>query len=270
MRLAIALVLLAACGRSHLASDASPPHDATGDARAPGVIDGTCQGQPGAPRVLVYTYENLWRHLSNYYARQALLDMCTTHGFHVETTNDPHAFTAERLAAFDVVVFAVTSGSGMDRDAQQDFEAWVRAGGGVVGFEAAAATEQQWPFYVANLGASFLGHAPENVRATVRLVPGHPITDGLPALDLVDQWYVFQSRPEDVPGLHVLMTLDETTLPADFPKQYELGYHALGWVYEPFGGRVFYTALGDNPTDFSNPTFLTLVSRAIEWVAHRR
>lgn len=271
MRRVIWLAILASCGNPHLARDAALAGDAApADARPAGVIDGVCQGQPGRPRVLVYTYENQWRHLSNYYARAALLDMCRSWGFHVETTNDPHAFTATRLAGFDVVVFAVTSGSGMDRLGQQDYEAWVRAGGGTVGFEAAAATEQQWPFYVANLGASFLEHPPVNVRGTVDLVPGDPITDGLPALELVDQWYVFRSRPEQVPGLHVVMTLDESTLPTDFPAQFKIGYHALGWTYEPFGGRVFYTALGDNPTEFSNPTFVTLIGRAIEWAAHQR
>lgn len=279
MTRALLLGVVAACSnhpaatRDAPALDAAVPDAAVPDAapRPPGVIDGACAGTPGRPRVLVYTYENLWRHLSNYYARAAVFDMCQTRGFHVESTNDPHAFTADRLSHFDVVVFAVTSGSGMDADAHHDLEAWIRHGGGIVGFEAAAATESDWPFFVANLGAAFKAHNPVNVAGTVRFTPGHPITDGLPAsLRLVDQWYVFQSRPEDVPGLHVLMTLDESTLPKDTPPEYLVGYHALGWAYEPFGGRVFYTALGDEPDDFQNATILELAARGIEWAAHAR
>jgi len=274
MRYALLALVIAAC--SYDPGAIAPPVDAAIDAapapRPLGVLDGECLGQRGRPRVLVYSYENLWRHLSNYYARAAVLAMCETRGFTVRTTNDPGAINATRLADTDVVVFAITSGPGMDAASQADFEAWVRAGGGVVGLEAAAATETQWPFFVDNLGAAFAGHPPGLQQATVRVEgPPHPITAGLPAaFALTEQWYVFQRRPEQVPGIQVLLTLDESTLPADFPVEYEVGYHAIGWVHERFGGRVFYTGLGDNPDGFSDPTVLELVGRAIEWTAHQR
>lgn len=275
-----AALLLVACGDSGAARDAAvsdaPVIDAVIDAppepRPLGGLDGTCSGQPGRPRVLVYTYENQWRHLSNLYARQALLDMCSTRGFTVASSNDPHVFNATQLAQFDVVAFAVTSGSGIDAAGKADFEAWVRAGGGVIGFEAATATEQAWQFYVQNMGAEFATHPPKLFPGTVRVEPvSHPITDGLPAsLDVVEQWYVFKARPEAVPGLQVLMTLDESTLPSEFPPELKVGYHAYAWTLERFGGRVFYTALGDNPDVFSHPTVLELTGRAIEWAAHQR
>src|SRR3979490_1563439 len=68
---------------------------AGGDAGQPvaGVIDGECTGAPGRPRVLVYTYENMWRHLSNLSAREAIYGMCASRGFNVSTTNAPHALT---------------------------------------------------------------------------------------------------------------------------------------------------------------------------------
>lgn len=94
--------------------------------------------------------------------------------------------------------------------------------------------------------------------------------EGLQAFDVVEQWYVFKQRPENVPGLTVLMTLDESTPPADFSPEFEVGHHAYGWAHEKFGARVFYTALGDNPEVFSHPTLLELSGRAIEWVAHQR
>jgi cytochrome c len=267
------LFTLAAC--SYDAGTVTPPpvpDAAVFDARPLGVIDGQCDGTPGRPRVLVYTYENMWRHRSNLDARAAIADMCETRGFTVRITNDPRAINATRLAEADVVVFSVTSGAALDRAAQQDLEAWIRAGGGIVGLEAAAATEMQWAFFIDNLGAAFAGHPPGLQTATVRVEDSaHPITTGLPAaFEVTDQWYVFDRRPEDVPGLHVLLTLDETTLPADFPDEYKVGYHAIGWTHERFGGRVFYTGLGDNPDDFTDPTILELIGRAIEWTAHQR
>jgi type 1 glutamine amidotransferase len=249
----------------------APDPDASPDARLEGVLDGFCAGQPGRPRVLVYTYENQWRHMSNLYARGAILAMCQTRGFTVDITNDPHSINAKRLANYDVVVFAVTSGSGIDRFGKTDFEAWVRAGGGVVGFEAAASTEQAWPFYVDNIGAAFLVHAPGLQRATLHVTPGHPITDGLPAsFELNEQWYLFIDRPENVPGQQILLALDESTLPSDFPAEYRVGYHAIGWAHERNGGRVFYTGLGDNHENWADPNLLELTGRAIEWAAHKR
>jgi type 1 glutamine amidotransferase len=274
MRLALCIAwLCASCGDNAAHPDAAPLDALDIDAavRPVGALDGVCTGQAGGPRVLVYTYENQWRHESNLVARQALLDMCTTRGFNMSSSNDPHIFNALQLAAFDVVIFSVTSGSGIDALGKQDFEAWVRAGGGVLGFEAATSTEQNWPFYVQNMGAEFANHPPALYAGTVRFTPvDHPITQGLADIDIVEQWYVFKSPPEQVPGLTVLMTLDESTLPPDFPPALKVGYHAYGWTLEKFGGRVFYTALGDNPDTFADPTVLEMTARAIEWAAHRR
>jgi type 1 glutamine amidotransferase len=249
----------------------SPIDAPPADARPLGMIDGLCEGDAGRPRVLVYSYENLWRHLSNWYARDAIFDMCESRGFTVTTTNDPKAINATRLGEHDVVVFAVTSGVGLDAASRADLEAWIRDGGGYVGLEAAAATEMAWPFYIDNVGAGFAGHPPGLQLGTVRVEGVHPITDGLPAsFELVEQWYIFDRRPEEVPGIQVLLTLDETTLPPDFPPEFKVGYHAIGWAHERFGGRVFYTGLGDNPDGFADPTVLELIARAIEWTARQR
>src|SRR5438067_5104957 len=96
---ALVCAAIAACGGDDL-REQDP-----GSLPNAGMIDGTCAGQPGAPRVLVYTYENMWRHMSNYFARTAILGMCESRGFTVSTSNDPHVFNAPQLAQFDVVVF---------------------------------------------------------------------------------------------------------------------------------------------------------------------
>ena len=244
---------------------------ATPDGRPLGQIDGLCTGQPTGPRVLVYTYENLWRHYSNYDARLALYDMCETRGFNVTTTNDPHAINATRLADFDVVVFSITSGPGIDAQGLADFEAWLRAGHGMVGLHSASATEPDWTFYYDNIGARFAGHVPGMQEAQVLIMPGHPITDGLPITYLhTDEWYFFQTPPEDNTDMQMLLALDESTLPSDYPEQYKVGYHPIGWAHEKLGGRVFYTALGHNPQTFEDPIALELIGRAVEWAAHKR
>jgi type 1 glutamine amidotransferase len=275
-RSAVIAMCATACGNPRAAdpgsdaqlSDAQP----TPDARQPAQLDGLCTGQPGKPRVLVYTYENLWRHQSNLSARQVIYDMCGTRGFNVSISNDWRVINAPQLAQFDVVVFSVTSGQGLDALGHAELEAWVRSGGGLVGLHSASATEWDDPFYVQNMGAKFLLHVPGMQAATVRVVPGaHPITDGLVAsFPITDEWYSFQTRPEDSAGMQMLLSLDEDSLPADYPAMYKVGYHPIGWAHELYGGRVFYTAMGHNPDDYTDPNFLEIVGRAIEWAAHQR
>lgn len=279
--LAVIALCGAACGDSQrraeppLPIDAQPdaPPDAQPDAAAVlGQLDGLCAGQPGKPRVLVYTYENLWRHQSNLSARQVIYDMCGTRGFNVSTSNDWRVINATQLAEFDVVVFSITSGQGLDAAGRADLESWVLRGGGLVGLHSASATEWGDAFFVENIGAKFLLHVPGMQAATVRVVPGaHPITDGLPtSFPITDEWYSFQTRPEDVAGMQMLFALDEDTLPADYPAQYKVGYHPIGWAHALHGGRVFYTAMGHNPANYEDPIFLDIIGRAIEWAAHQR
>ena len=57
-------------------------------------------------------------------------------------------------------------------------------------------------------------------------------------------------------------------LALDFLSQQ--GYHPIAWAHELYGGRVFYTAFGHNPDDWSDPNVLEITARAIEWAAHKR
>jgi type 1 glutamine amidotransferase len=273
MTACMTLVLWAGCG-DNLPAGAVPPEagsPGTPDARPLGVIEYTCQGNPGAPRVLVYTFENMWRHYSNMAARQAIYDMCTTRGYTVMTANDPMAINATHLSQVDVVVFTVTSGPGLNSLAQADLEAFIRGGGGMVGIHSASATELGWPFYVANIGTTFGGHASGLQPVTVQIESTtHPITAGLSNFTLTDEWYFFTRRPESVPGMQMLLSIDESTFPPDYPAMYKQGYHPIAWAHELYGGRVFYTAFGHNPDDWSDPTVLEITARAIEWAAHKR
>jgi type 1 glutamine amidotransferase len=201
----------------------------------------------------------------------AVAAMSASRGFSIIATNDPASINAKNLAQVDVVVFAVTSGEGLDSLGQADLEAWMRVGGGLVGFHSATATERFWPFFTANIGTQFGGHADGLLPATVNMLSSsHPITAGLPDLHLADEWYQFTRRPETVPGMEMLLGLDEATLPADFPAAYKQGFHPIGWAHENYGGRVFYTAFGHNTATWTDPTVLELTGRAIEWAAHQR
>jgi type 1 glutamine amidotransferase len=272
----VILAALAACGDNFPGQPVPPPEagiTAPPDARPLGAITYVEQGQPGRPRVLVYTYESYWRHYSNIDAFLSVTNMVNTRGFTVALTNDPLALNATNLANYDVVVFAVTSGTGLNSLCQHDLEAWIRAGGGVVAFHSATATEWNWDFYTHDLmGTSFAGHINGLYPATVKVVSStHPITAGLPDLHLTDEWYFFRQRPETVvPKMDMLLVLDEDSLPPDYPALAKQGFHPIGWAHENVGGRVFYFAAGHAQASWQDPTFVEIVGRAIEWAAHQR
>jgi len=267
--LAILLASLAACDGHDISS--SPEAGAVVPAEPPDeFIASRNPGEPGKPRVLVYTFENAWQHLSMLDCANAVAKMHDTRGFTILTSNHPLAVNASVLAEVDVIVFCVTSGSGLTASGKADLEAWIRAGGGLVGFHSATFTESLWPFYVANIGTAFAGHADGVFHGTVKLDPTHPITAGLPDLQLDEEWYFFGQRPETIPGAQMLLTLDEDTLPPEYPVINKEGYHPIGWANDRFGGRMFYSAFGHNAATFYDPNALEIIGRAIEWAAHQR
>lgn len=269
--LLIVLVVIAACGdnREGEPREAGAGSDATVVPETDYIFQ-RLPGEPGKPRVLVYTFENYWRHYSNLSCMVALMSMQTSRGFTVLVTNHPNGINAKNLAEVDVVAFCVTSGSGLNAQSKADLEAWIRAGGGTVGFHSAAFTEPGWKFYLDHLGTGFATHAPGVYPATVHVSSSHPITEGMSDFPLADEWYVFSQRPDTVPGVQVLLDLDENTLPADFPLAYKQGYHPFAWTNEHFGGRMFYSSFGHAPESFENPLVLEIIARAIEWAAHKR
>ncbi len=231
------------------------------------VIDAECAGR-GGPRVLVFSRETLWMHPSMPVARAALVDLCASEGFSVVASSDPAVFDADRLAATDVVVFAVTSGNVLDDPGRAAFEPWVRAGGGVVGIHSASATEYDWPFFVELIGARFRTHPPVLIAGDVTIEDASPIVAGLPApWRRTDEWYSFHEQPEELDAtVDVILALDEATA-ADLPADQRTGFHPVAWTDDHLGGRMFYTSMGHTPESYAEPDFLRLLAQGITWAA---
>ena len=65
-----------------------------------------------------------------------------------------------------------------------------------------------------------------------------------------------EANPPKECGVHVLMTLDETTYNNTGTK---MGDHPIAWCNEWDGGRAWYTALGHTEASFVEPAFITHV-----------
>ena len=169
------------------------------------------------------------------------------------------------LDSVDLLV--VNSGTGR-RDAEFDgsdddwlafhdrLAGWARAGGAVLGLHQAANTFYDAPGWEAVLGGRWVvGESmhPPIGPARFELVQGHPVTDGLDAVEAFDERYC---RLRVAPGARVLGTTpddDGTVQP-------------VLWVNEAHGGRSVYSALGHDVRSFAAEAHQELLRRSASWL----
>lgn len=169
------------------------------------------------------------------------------------------------LDSVDLLV--VNSGTGR-RDAEFDgsdddwlafhdrLAGWARAGGAVLGLHQAANTFYDAPGWEAVLGGRWVAgesmHPPIG-PARFELVQGHPVTDGLDAVEAFDERYC---RLRVAPGARVLGTTpddDGTVQP-------------VLWVNEAHGGRSVYSGLGHDVRSFAAEAHQELLRRSGSWL----
>jgi len=230
--------------------------------------------------VLVFHRETEWFHTSNSLAVDAITRLGKQRNWKVTSSDDPAVFTPDTLGSTDVVVFAVTSGNVLDAETRSRLESFFRTGGGFVGIHSAAHTELDWTYYTTSLlPVTFKTHpdpyngAPSNILAGSLdiLAPDHPIVAGVSTPWLhADEFYVFWERPENVPGLNLLIALDESKLGPEYPDSLRVGFHPLAFAHQNDGMRVFYTALGHTDESYSEADFLRVLAQGIDWAGENR
>jgi type 1 glutamine amidotransferase len=219
----------------------------------------------GDLHVLAFSRTAGYRHASIDVAVPALQQLGAERGWTVDATEDPAVFTAETLAAYDVVVFLLTSDDVLDDTQQEAFESFIALGRGYVGVHSASDTEYDWPWYGEMLGGYFTDHpAPQD--ATIHVVDGeHASTDHLrDSWVRFDEWYNFAPNPSAT--VDVLLRLDETTYSGGTMGD----DHPIAWTREHGGGRAFYTGGGHTSESWAEPAFLTHVAGGIAWAGTKR
>ncbi|KAK3937437.1 hypothetical protein QBC46DRAFT_392659 [Diplogelasinospora grovesii] len=220
---------------------------------------------PPAPfKVLVFSATAAFRHESipsgiAALQRLSAASQTTSTPFSVDCSEDAaRSFNASSLAQYRVVVLLQASGEFLTTSTQIDaFQAFVRAGGGVVGVHCASFAMQSDDWYGRMIGAVFDNH-PEPQRGRINIVdPTHPIitaslgngqgmqkeeASGCWKWDWLDEWYNFKMHPHSGPAgdndLHVLLTVDETSYSGGTHGE----DHPVAWCQEFDGGRSFYAA----------------------------
>ncbi len=223
---------------------------------------------PSPPRVLLFTKTLGYRHPSINAGVQGVGQAGFGRGWTVEHTEDAARFSAEGLAAYDVVVFLSTTGPVLDAAQQEALVGFVQAGGGFAGVHAASDCHYEWPWYGGLVGAYFRTHWGVVETRLVIEDGAHPATAHLGGEWLrTDEWYAFAENPRG--SVNVLLALDEAHYAAQGapPEVMMGGDHPIAWSHDYDGGRAFYTALGHTSESYTEPTFLAHVAGGVEWAA---
>lgn len=217
----------------------------------------TSASRGASPRrtVLVLTQTKGYHHASIPAAGAALRRLAARDGrYRLVFLPSAAQLTPAALRHASAVVFLLTTGElPMNASDKRGLVAFVRRGGGLVGFHSATDTFHHWDAYKRMIGAEFSHHSDANGRVIVE-DRDTPATRRLPrAFTIHEEFYVFTHDPR--PHVHVLARLD-THGGADRP---------LVWCRRFGAGRVFYDALGHFIPTWSNPDQLTLAAGGLDW-----
>nr|WP_295932167.1 ThuA domain-containing protein [uncultured Dyadobacter sp.] len=228
-------------------------------------------GAAGPKAILIFSKTNGYRHSSIEAAVKAIRSEGQRRGWEVAATENGGMFNARCLKSYRAVVFLSTTGDFLTDEQQKAFENYIENGGGYAGIHSAADCEYEWNWYGKMLGTRFRSHTflPDPVpMAEIVTEPGsHPAIDGLPARwSKQDEWYNFRENVRNKPGFRVLLTVDEGTYPAFWPKAMR-GDHPISWLHPVGKGRMFYTAIGHNAATYSDPNAMKHILGGIAWAA---
>jgi uncharacterized protein len=220
---------------------------------------------------------------------QAVTTLGKEHGFDVTATKDGGVFNSGDFRKYAAVLF-FTSGDlttpgtdnnpPMSQQGKQSLLDAIQGGLGFVGIHAASdtfhtppETEDRANRYVAHgeksdpylrmLGAEFITHGSTPRLQTTNIIVNDRSFPGLEGVSspvrFNDEWYSLKDFRTD---LHVILTLDTKGMTGE---PYQRAPYPMTWARMDGKGRVFYTAIGDRPENWSNPFFLHLLGGGIRW-----
>ena len=218
------------------------------------------------PRILYFTYSAGYRHEVIPLSRDILTRLGRDSGaFEVTASEDTSEFSGDNLARYAAVMF-FTSGeiplNGAQKGALLDF---VRSGRGFLGVHSATDTFYNWPDYLDLVGGYFDGH-PWQQAVTIDVAdPGDLLVAFLGnSFQVEDE--IYQIRDFDHQGSRVLLRLDPRSVDLGKTGVHRRSYGwPLAWTRRYGEGRVFYSALGHEPSVWQDARYQRILSNAILW-----
>jgi type 1 glutamine amidotransferase len=211
------------------------------------------------------------------------------HGFHSVCSKDGRIFDSADFQKFDGMLFFTTGNltevgtdkhPAMSAAGKQKLLDAIAGGVGFAGVHAASDTFHTEPDsmergtryvaygeksdpYLRMLGGEFIIHGDNPRLQTTGLIVNDPKFPGLEGVkspvEFTEEWY---SLKDFAPDLHVILTIDTSRLKN---ACYERRPYPGTWARMHGKGRVFFTAMGDRPENWSNEFFLNLLGGGIRW-----
>lgn len=239
-------------------------------------------------KVLVYDKAGWYVHPEIPQITNFFKTMGTENGFQVDVSANPADFNATKLAGYQVVLLNNISemGTSISNAAQRTaFQQYLENGGGAVGLHGTGVVRNTWAWFIQQQGSDWCYDAamqtgkvivPEKART-------HPINQGAPAeATLRDEWNNFYVNVDTVPGITVVLSIDESSYDPTRKKLANecnniAGYrmadpqgrwgHPISWVRNVGQGRLFYTMIGHHMESVNTPFSKTHFLNAIKWAA---
>jgi hypothetical protein len=222
--------------------------------------DAAC-AKPAKPRkIIIFTMTKGFRHDSIPLATEAFRLMGEKTGaWETTATDDPAMMAADKLKAFDAIVWNQCTGNITDDQALKDgILNFVKTEGkGLIGVHAATdAGGWKFPEFHEMVGGLFNGHPFRKI--SVKLDdPASPIMKMFEGkgFEISDEIYTFKA-PYSREKLRILMSIDWDNAGITKGMNRDDNDYALSWIQEFGKGRVFYCAFGHDDPIWWNPTIL--------------
>jgi type 1 glutamine amidotransferase len=225
---------------------------------------------PIAPkRILVYTKNGKgYVHKNIASSVEALKKIGAANHWIVDVSDDAAVMTTENLRKYNCLVFSNTCNDIFDTEQQkQALVDYIHSGGAFVGIHSASDSARSWPWFTALVGGKFKKH-PAFQSFEIKVInKNHPSTSKLPEMwKKEDECYYLD---ELNPAIQILLAADLRTVKdtekAIYPGRVFGDYSPLAWCHNFEGARVFYTALGHDSKDYTDPTYLEHITGGILW-----
>ena len=183
-------------------------------------------------------------------------------GYRVESTYDLDVLRRLEQAGCDLLLsytclsshrqgYADTGPEKLTDDQVSGLTRWVQQGGGLLAAHAATVIGDSSPRLGRLLGGVFLSH-PEPFAFTVTPSSGeHPITAGIPAFEVLDEFYIQEYDPSV--EIHMASMYQEVAYP-------------MVWSRTEGSGRVACVAPGHFPDVWNHPTYQRLMLQTAGWL----
>ncbi len=193
------------------------------------------------------------------------------YGFKVDTSSNASVMTEDNLKQYTLLIFPSTNNDVFDTDIQRlAFRRYIEAGGGFVGIHSVTGTERNWKWFKMMLGGTFSWHAKFQKFSVKVIDPSHPSVQGLPKVwEKEDECYFAK---ELYPGTKAILAHDITTLNTSDTAQKRRILENAGhfselypaaWTHDFDGGHTWFTALGHDKKDYSDPVYIQHIFQGI-------